>query len=394
MVTVRRFVTATGLAVCLLALGTPALALPADLAALSPEKKTEMAESYYLAGLQYEEVGKLDLAAGMRRLAFELKPDLDPEAIGEQQREKIDLPDRPPAEEVDTTGWTSSLVVSQLLRLASAFLAHDSDAIVSMLDGSVFVAGMNVTRSQAHTVLDALFAERSLAGISLGQIYDVDNVIAHRYGIGTGALEDAFEVSLDARMDLSADVPFWGTQQRFVLRPVGDTWLVSAILFSNEQRVPANWSPAPMESAAEAERRMHASAARIKALADRSSVVTAVIDGADRFLEKDTAGVLAAVDHEIRLPDGSAVTRESLRTMLDDYFGSSPYRGLTADEVIEVGMVEALDADGGGADGGSARYRVEVTFAAQYQEAFPSFRSGQSLELRDADGRWVVYAIS
>ena len=389
MVTVRRFVTSTVLVICLLALGTPTFALPADLAALSPEKKAEMADSYYLAGLQYEEVGKVDLAAGMRRLAFELNPDLNPDAIQEPQRERIELPDRPAADPVDTTGWTSRLVVSQLLRLASAFLAHDSNAIVSMLDGSVYVAGLDVTRSQAHTALDALFAERSLAGISLSQIYDVDNVIAHRYTIGTGALADAFEVSLDARMDLSADVPFWGTQQRFVLRPVEDTWLVSAILFSDDQRVPANWSPAPVESAAEAERRMRASAARNKALADRISVVTAVIDAADRFLEKDTAGMLAAVDQELRLPDGSALTRESLRAMLDDYFGRSPYRGLTAADVIMVGMVEALD----GGDG-SARYRVEVSFEAQYQEAFPSLRSGQSLELRDADGRWVVYAIS
>ncbi len=389
MVTVRRFVTSTGLVVCLLALGTPAFSLPADLAALSPEKKAEMAESYYLAGLQYEEVGKIELAAGMRRLAFELNPELNPDAIQEPQREKIDLPDRPSADPVDTTGWTSSLVVSQLLRLASAFLAHDSGAIVSMLDGSVYVAGLNVTRSQAHTALDALFAERSLAGISLSQIYDVDNVIAHRYAIGTGVLADAFEVGLDARMDLSADVPFWGTQQRFVLRPVGDTWLVSAILFSDEQRVPANWSPAPLESAAEAEARMRASAARNKALADRTSVVTAAIDAADRFLEKDTAGMLAAIDHELRLPDGSALTRESLRTILDDYFGRSPYRALTAADVITVGTVQALDGDDG-----SARYRVEVSFEARYQEAFPLFRSGQSLDLRDADGRWVVYAIS
>lgn len=389
MVTVRRFVTATGLIAYLLAPGTPASALPADLAALPAEERAEMAESYYLAGLQYEEVGKLELAVGMRRFAFELNPDLDPEAIGEQQREQIDLPDRPPAESVDTTGWTSGLLVSQLLRLASAFLAHDSNAIVSMLDGSVYVAGMNVTRSQAHTALDTLFAERPLTGISVGQIYDVDNVSAHRYEMGRGALADAFEVNLDAHMDLSAYVPFWGTQQRFVLRPVGDTWLVSAILFSDEQRIPVDWSPAPMESAAAAEVRMRASSARNKALADRASVATAVIDGADRFLEKDTAGVLAAVDHEIRLPDGSALTRESLRTMLDDYFSRSPYHALTASDVIMVGMVEPL-----GGDDGSSRYRVEVSFEEQYQAAFPSFRSGQSLELRDADGRWVVYAIS
>ena len=134
---------------------------------------------------------------------------------------------------------------------------------------------------------------------------------------------------------------------------------------------------------------MRASAARNKALADRTSVGTAVIDAADRFLEKDTAGMLAAIDHELRLPDGSALTRESLRTILDDYFGRSPYRALTAADVITVGMAQALDGDDG-----SARYRVEVSFEARYQEAFPLFRSGQSLDLRDADGRWVVYAIS
>jgi hypothetical protein len=371
-------------------LGTPAFALPAELAALPAEKKVEMAESYYLAGLQYREVGKDELADGHIALAFRLNPDLDPEAIVDPQPRDITPPElTAPAEPADTTGWTSGLVVSQLLRLASAFLAHDADAIVSMLDGSVYVAGMNVTRSQAHAALDALFEQRSLTGISLAQIYDTDNVMAQRYEMGAGVLADAFQVTLDARMDLSADVPFWGTQQRFVLRPVGDTWLVSAILFSAEHQLPANWSPAPMESAADADRRMRASTARNRDIADRSAVAEAVIDGADRFLEKDTDGVLAAVDNAVRLPDGSSATRESLRTMLNDYFGRTPYRALRASEVITLGPVERLDGDDG-----SPRYRVEVSFGDQYQEAFPSIRSGQSLDLRDADGRWVVFAIS
>ena len=370
-------------------LGTPAFAVPADLAALPAEKKVEMAESYYLAGLQYREVGKDELADGHIALAFRLNPDLDPEAIVDPQPRDITPPELPaPAEPADTTGWTSGLVISQLLRLASAFLAHDADAIVSMLDGSVFVAGMDVTRAQAHAALDALFERRSLAGISLAQIYDTDSVMAEPYGMGAGVLADAFQVSLDARMDLSSDVPFWGTEQRFVFRPAGHSWLVSAILFSDAQTLPANWSPAPMESAEAAEQRMRAAAARKRDMAERMAVARALLDGADRFLEKDTDGVLAAVDSQVLLAGGASVTRESLRATLDHYFASTPYRGLRAGDIITVGPVERLGS------GDERVYRAEVSFEDRYQEALPSIRSGQSFDLRDADGRWVVFAIS
>ena len=367
----------------------PAFALPADLAALPAEERVEVAESYYLAGLQYREVGKDDLADGMIALALRLHPDLDPKAIVDPQPREITPPELPaPAEPVDTTAWTSSLVVSQLLRLASAFLAHDADAIVSMLDGSVYVAGMNVTRAQAHAALDALFQRRSLAGISLAQIYDTDNVMAQPYAMGAGALADAFQVSMDARLDLSADVPFWGTDQRFVLRPAGNSWLISAILFSDAQQLPASWSPAPMESATAAEERMRAAATRRRDMAERMAVAQALLDGADRFLEKDTDGLLAAVDSQVLLADGASVTRESLRATLDRYFGSTPYRGLRAGDIITVGSVERLGS------GDERVYRAEVSFEDRYQEALPSIRSGQSFDLRDADGRWVVFAIS
>lgn len=387
MVTVRRSATALGLIAFLLAAGTSAFAqLPSGLATLSAEKKAEMAESYYLSGLQYREVGKDDLADGMIRLAFRLNPDLDPEAIADPPPPEIAPPAAPAAPEpaADTTAWTANLVVSQLLRVAGAFLDGDAGAIVAALDGSVYVAGAGVTRAQAHVVLDALFERHSLDGISLRDIYDIDGMSVAPYG-GTGALAHAFEVRLDARMDLSAAVPFWAAEQRFVLRPVDGAWLVSAVLISDAD-LPANWSPAPMESAAAAERRMRAAAARKQEMADRTAVRQALLDGVDRFLEKDTDGTLAAVDRVVRNPDGSSVPRDVLRGLLEGYFARTPYRGLNASDIVAVGSAEPL--------GDGAGYRVELSFEDRYQEALPVIRSGQRLHLRDADGRWVIFAIS
>ena len=388
MATVRRLAAAVGLILCLFVLGAQAIALPADLATLPDDKKAEMAESYYLAGLQYREVGKTNLADGMIRLAFSLNPDLDPELIAYPKPRAITAPDLAPLPSpADTTSWTSSLVVSQLLRLASAFLAHDADAIVGMLDGSVYVAGMNVTRAQAHASLAALFERRSLAGISLSQIYDIDSVMVNPHAMGTRALSEAFEVSVDALMDLSAYVPFWGTEQRFVLRPIDNSWLVSAVLFSDTQMIPSSWSPA-VESTAAADQRLHAAATRKRDMAERMTVVQALLDGADRFLDKDTNGVLSAMDGQVLLPDGSSVTRESLRATLDQYFGITPYRGLRARDIIKVDSIEHLGPSA------ESTYRVDVSFEDRYQEALPSIRPEQSFDLRDADGRWVVFAIS
>lgn len=389
MATVRRFAIFPGLIICLLAAGTAAFAqLPAGLASLSAEERAEMAESYYLSGLQYRAVGgKDDLAEGMIALAFRLDPGLDPQAIADDPPPQLAPPaavDTAEPAPVDTTAWTANLVVSKLLRVAGALLDGDAGAITDALDGSVYVARGSVTRGQAHGLLQALFERSSLTGVALSDIYDTGSMTVAPFG-GTGALADAVQVSLEARMDLSDAVPFWAGRQRFVLRPVDGDWLISAVLFGDGQ-LPEGWSPAPMESAAAAERRLRAAADRTKEMADRAAVVQALLSGVDRFLEKDTDGVLAAIDDTLLLPDGSSVTHQGVRALLDAYFAASPYRGLDARDILTVGRAAPL--------GGGAGYRVEVSFEDRYQEALPPVRSGQSLDLREADGRWVVFAIS
>ena len=394
MAVVRRFAIASLLLLGILLLGTPAFAqLPAELAEMPAEERAELAESYYLAGLQYREVGNLEMAEGMTKLAFTLNPDLDPEAIAEPQLPTVDeLPPPPDAVEGDDSGtaWTSQVMVSRLLRLASAFLAEDADAIVAALDGSIYLAGVDVTRAQAHAALQGLFDRVSLAGLTLAEIYDTDSIVVEPYAAADGALADALQVTVTARVDLSAEVPFWSAEQRFVLRSVADTWLVSAVLSGSSEQPPTNWSPAAMEPDTAAERRMHAAVAREQDSAAQQAVAQTLLRGADRFLDKDTDGVLAVVDSSIRLPDGSSLARESLRAMLDFYFGRTPYRGLRARDVITVGPIEPLDPSADGA----ARYRAEVSFEEPYQEALPSIRPGQRFDLRHADGRWLVVAIS
>ena len=388
MTTVRRLATAAGLSLCLSFVGIPAVALPTDLANLPDEKKAEMAESYYLAGLQYREVGKDELAESMIRLSFSLNPELDPELLVHSRPRALATPELiPPTNPTDKTAWTSSVLVSQLLRLASAFLAHDADAIVDMLDGSIYIAGMDVTRAQAHASLVSLFEKQSLAGTTVRQIYDVGSITVSTFDTGAISLAKAFEVSVDATMDLSAYVPFWSKEQRFVFRPKDNSWLISAILFSDAQQIPASWSPA-VESAQAAEQRQSSAATYKQDVAEQLAVVQALLDGADHFLNKDTTGLLATVDRQIMLPDGSLVTHKSLQAVLDHYFATTPYRGLRARDVIKVDSMERLSS------GEESAYRVYLSFEDRYQEVLPSIRSGQGFDLRYSDGRWVVFAIS
>ena len=114
----------------------------------------------------------------------------------------------------------------------------------------------------------------------------------------------------------------------------------------------------------------------------------ALLDGADHFLDKNTSGVLATVDRQIMLLDGSLVPHKSLQVVLDRYFATTPYRGLRARDVIKVDSMERLSS------GEESAYRVYLSFEDRYQEVLPSIRSGQGVDLRYSDGRWVVFAIS
>ena len=381
-------------------LTVPALSeLPKDLTALSPEGRIELSESYYLVGLQYQAVGKLEMAVSMTKLAFSLNPDLDPKKISEQTRRTVDdfpIPVITKVVETDlNTSWYSQVVISRLLRLASELLTEDADAAVALLDGSVYLSGpgtlgLDVTRAQAHRELSGLFERVSLADLTLAEIYDTNSVVAEPYPGASKSLSDAFQVRVTALADLSSDIPFWAAEQRFVLRPVADSWIVTAMLFGAVQQPPSHWLPATIELSPAKEESIHAAAAQMQDAANRQAVADALFHGIDRFLEKDAAGVLSVVASEILLPGGSTLTTKTLRKRMESYFARTRYRALRSQDAITVRTVTLLEPS----PDSTVQYRAEISFEKQYQEALPSLSPGQRFDLQNFDGQWLVVAIS
>lgn len=92
--------------------------LPEDWTALSPATRLELSESYYLAGLQYQAIGNLEMAGSMAKLAFSLNPKLDPKQITEQEHPTVD--DLPTSVITKATAtdpsysWLSQVIISRL----------------------------------------------------------------------------------------------------------------------------------------------------------------------------------------------------------------------------------------------------------------------------------------
>ena len=223
--------------------------LPEDLTALSPATRMELSESYYLAGLQYQAVGNLEMAASMAKIAFSLNPELDPKQITEQELSTVgDLPTSVITKATTTDpsySWSSQVVISRLLRLASELLTENADTAVAFLDGSVYLSGpgtpgIAVTRARAHIELSGLFERVSLTDLTIAEIYDISSVVAELYHSPNRSMSGAFQVSITAQTDLSSEVPFWDSKQRFVFRPVNDSWLVTGIFFGSGQQLPSD----------------------------------------------------------------------------------------------------------------------------------------------------------
>lgn len=76
---------------------------------------------------------------------------------------------------------------------------------------------------------------------------------------------------------------------------------------------------------------------------------------------------------------------------MESYFSRTPYRALQSRDAITVRVVNILEPT---SPHSAVRYRVEINFENQYQEALSLLRPGQRFDLQNFDGQWLVVAIS
>lgn len=348
-------------------------------------------ESYWLAGKQYQAVGKTEKGAEYMTLARAIYPQLDPAAI-----QDLSLPS---AAELLAQGRTTTIgagagavpsgaLNSFFLRFVSALAEKDAVAASGFLDGSIYLTKIpaEVTRADAESELAGFFQETPLSGVEPSSVFDLNTaVIARAPQSMQQAWGETYTYTVSARTDYSDSVSFWDMKQQYYIHRVGPDWF---ILGEGQNPPPLSWKP---QKAGAVEAQPPAAATDSET---RKSIAEAFAACMSALLSKDADGALARMSdniHFMRLRQ--TVTKAELRTTLQGSFEKSAFGESSLAEVMDMDSVFVQPAASPVEGVGGTVYELNVKSKADMSAAIPFWSTYQKYYFVEEGGSWLIFAI-
>ena len=353
--------------------------------------RKSLAEATWLAGKQYQAVGKTDKGAEYISLAFHIWPDLDTSAI-------VDIA-LPSAAELLAQGGARLLAApadeqaaartlsSFFLRFVAALLDEDAPGAAAFLDGSVYLIGLGteVSRTDAEAQLAALFEGVSLQGLGPSDVYDLDTLVTTKAPAAlSAAWGDTWILSVRAKADFSAYLPFWEKQQQFYVRADASQRFIAAI---GQGAPPVAWRPAAIL------------AARVKApsigLAETEQAVRDAWTGCvEAFLSKNADTAATFLDDEVRLLRlQQTVSRDELKASFTGTFESSDFGGITLADLVDLDTVFVERTAEFETEAGGPVYLLTAKARRDLSGTIPFWTTWQGYYFRAVNGTWRMFAI-
>ena len=350
---------------------------------LDAEQRRQLGEAYYLAGLQYQQVGAAK-ARSFIDLAYLIYPALEPAAIAEEKLPSLEeLLTRGPLQFLsnDTAAAVEELIRSRFLRIAGAFLTEDAIGVVRGIAGSIMLTPQNteVTQRDAHGQLLELFDRVNLGGVRLTDIYDLNSVTVTPVEPQPAQLGASYRLRIQAAADLRQYVGFWSDRQTFVMsRGAGNEWLVTAI---GSSLPPAAWSPRLPDASLT---RRGVDQGAIKRLLKGAFANTVAA-----FVDKNADGVVRHMSDQVTLTreDRSVVERDAVRAKAQQHFDNTPYVPLRPSDVAVVESVERASRE-------EEIFVLTATFSDAARAALPAWTAYQQFFFAREGSLWKVFAIS
>lgn len=353
--------------------------------------RKSLAEATWLAGKQYQAVGKTEKGAEYVALAFHIWPGLDTSGI-------VDI-SLPSAAELLAQGGTPLLAApadeqaaartlsSFFLRFVAALLDEDAPAAAGFLDGSVYLVatGAEVARPDAERQLAALFQGVTLAGLGPSDVYDLDTLVTAKAPAAlSAAWGDTWIMRVNARADFSAYLPFWEKQQQFYVRTTPAGRFIAAI---GQGAPPAAWRPAAPAPAA--------AAAAAPGIAETEQAVRDAWEGClEAFLSKNADAAATFLDDTVRLLRlQQTVTREELKASFLGTFEGADFGGVTLDTLVDPDTVFVERSAELEADAGGPVYLLTAKARRDLSDTIPFWTTWQGYYFRSSGGAWRMFAI-
>jgi len=355
------------------------------------EQRQKLAQSYWLAGHQYQAVGQKDKGGDYMSFARSIDPALDPSAISD--------PTMPSAAELLAQGRTTTIgagagtvpsgsLNSFFLRFAAALAGRDAASAAGFFDGSFYLARLpgEMTRADAEGQLAAYFKQEPAGTSSPSTLYNLATaVIAPASPDMQKAWGETYTYSVTAAEDHSQDVGFWEGKQQFFIHKVGPDWF---ILAEGASAPPLTWSPQKAEAVQAAP---PATATDADARAAVTDAFTACMDS---ILKKDADGALAHMTdsiHFLRLRQ--TVTGRELKMTLQGDFDKPGFGGEALSDVLETDSIFVQPADSPVQDVTGAVYELNVRAKADMTDSIPFWSLYQKYYFVQEGSSWLIFAI-
>ncbi len=354
-------------------------------------ERQKIGEAYWLAGKQYQAVGKTDKGADYIALARVIYPELDPATIEDQTL--------PSAAELLAQGRTTTIgagagslpsaaLNSFFLRFASSLVQEDAAHTAGFLDGSVYITAIpaEVTREEAQSALDGFYKEAPLAGMAPSALYDLNSAtIARAPQAMQNAWGETYTYTVTAKADLSQYAGFWNARQQFFIHKGAGSWSIFAL---GQTPPPLAWRPEQTAAPAAAVPAAPVDAEARKAVADDFTACMTAL------LKKDADGALGYMGENVRfLRLRQTVSRDELKTSLLGYFDSAAFQQAEMADVLDVSTIFVQRADSPIEGITGDVYALNVKAKIDISSSIPFWSTYQKYYFVREGANWVVFAI-
>jgi hypothetical protein len=357
----------------------------------SDADRKKVGESYWLAGRQYQAVGKTEKGSEYMTIAKSIYPELDPSAIADLSM--------PSAAELLAQGRTTTIgagaemlpsgeLNSFFLRFVSSLVSKDAAGAAGFLDGSIYLTKIpaEVTRADAETQMDGFFKEAPVASVEPSSAYDLNTaVIAPASPAMQKAWGETFTYSVTAKADYSQYVSFWDMKQQFYIHRVGADWY---ILGEGPTAPPLTWSP---QKAVAVETQPPAGAADSEA---RKAIADAFEASMGALLKKDADGALSHMSDNITFMRlRQTASKEELKTTLMGSFDNPSFTEAPLADVLDLDSIFVQPAQSPVDTVTGTVYELNVRSKEDLSSVIPFWSPYQKYYFVEEGTHWMIFAI-
>ena len=358
---------------------------------LNEKERKDLSEAYYLVGKQYQQTGEVSKGRQFEAMAYNIYPELEPSKITMHEYPtaaallaRYNFTVKLPEKKADA----AEIIKSKFIRLVGSLIAEDSDSIVELLAGSVYISSLSedVSQNEARKALSNLFSKINLLGLPPSSVYDVNSLRISQASSNISSIwGPTYILTIDAVKDFSNYIGFWTKHQAFYFYKPKDVWLIYSI---GATPPPITWRPKSSISAA---KKPAAAPGKIDIYSEIKDNFTKCISA---FLDKNTEGAVRYIEDPLKiLKLQTTITKKELETTFKGYFDNLDFSGITISSLIYPGSIFLEHSDKFKAQIAAPVYLLTVKTKIDLSDRIPFWTRYQEYYFKEDQGTWKIFAI-